>query len=381
NGEVLNAEAVRFSVERARSLPGSLETFVKDVDLDKVEIVDEYTLRFISRKVVANLPYHLAFLEILPPTYYSSTSPDQLATAPMGSGPYQVSNWTPGEKLVLEAMPTYWKGAPALPQLIFETAPLAAERLAALRAGKVSLVTDLPPTKVDQWNIPDSRIEAIESTQRVFIGLRVEPGSPLADKRVRQALNYGVNVEQIVDNALEGYGERYGSWVNPPANNPELKPWPYDPERARELLAQAGYQAGFTTTLRLPTDVYEQNIKIANAIAQQLGQIGVILEVETVARPTYSRQLLSGDIPPLFFLSLNSRGDGLEDETLAQAANTFNENSKTRLLNEAQAIAYDEAPWIWLWRSYDFYAISQAIEWSPRRDGLVYLYKPLSTTP
>ena len=78
----------------------------------------------------------------------------------------------------------------------------------------------------------------------MFIGIRAEEGSPLADKRVRQALNYGINVEQIVDDWLEGYGERYGSWVNPPWNNPELAPWPYDPDLARTLLAEAGYPDG-----------------------------------------------------------------------------------------------------------------------------------------
>jgi peptide/nickel transport system substrate-binding protein len=400
NGELLDAETVRFSVERAQTMPGSLETFAKDVDLDKVEIIDDYTLRFVTRKVVSNLPYYLAFLEILPPTYYSTTSPDQLALAPIGSGPYQLDNWTPGERLVLEAVPTYWRGAPALPQLIFEAAPFAPERLAALRAGNASLVTDLAPTNADQWNLPDSRIEAIESTQRVFIGLLVEAGSPLADKGVRQALNYGVNVKQIVNNLLEGYGNRYGSWVNPPANNQDLTPWPYDPDQARDLLIQAGYEEGFTTTLRSPSDVHDQDSSIAEAIAQQLAEIGVIVNVEPVTWSTYTSQLLSGDVPPLFLLRLNSRGDGLEDvtnlsrtfafnvtgwqsvpfeDTLEQAADTFNENSKSRLLNEAQAIAYDEAPWIWLWRSYDFYGVSQTLEWSPRRDGLVNLYKPVSS--
>jgi peptide/nickel transport system substrate-binding protein len=286
-------------------------------------------------------------------------------------------------------------------RLVFQTVSPVDERLAALLVGEVILVTDLPPMPVAEWNSPGSRLEAIESTQRMFIGLHIEEGSPLADKRVRQALNYGVDVGQIINDWLEGYGEPYGSWVNPPINNPELAPWPYDPDLARELLAEAGYSQGFTTTLRTPAGAYYHDVNISQAIAQQLGEIGVTVEVKTVSNwGIYARELLTGDTAPLFLLTLNSRGDALEDaknlssefafnptewqnesfeEVLRRATNTFNEDSRTRLLNEAQAIAYDEAPWIWLWRQCHFYGVSQSLDWTPRRDGLVYLYKPVAT--
>lgn len=402
NGEPLNARAVRFSIERAQSMPGSLETFAQDVHLERVEIVSDYVLRIVTRQPLPNLPYHLAFLEILPPVYYSETDADQLVVAPVGSGPYEVEQWTQGEALVLQAVPTYWKGAPAWPRLIFQTVPQAQDRLAALRDGEAALVTDLPPIQAAEWDSSNSRLEAIESTQRMFIGLRTEEGSPLVDKRVRQALNYGVDVEQIVDDWLAGYGDRYGSWVNPPSNNLALTPWPYDPYLARALLAEAGYGEGFTATLTLhtPTDVYYHDVAIAEAIAQQLGEIGITVEVEAFDWVTYARQLLSGDTASLFLLGLNSRGDGLEDVknlssafafnptgwqnesfegALRQAANTFNENARARLLNEAQSIAYDEAPWIWLWRQYEFYGVRDDLTWKPRPDGLIYLYQPMTT--
>ncbi|HXW00475.1 MAG TPA: ABC transporter substrate-binding protein, partial [Anaerolineae bacterium] len=240
NDEPLTAEAVRFSIERAQTLPGSLETFAQDVGLEKVEVMNDYTLHLTTRQPVANLPYHLAFLEILPPVYYTDTDPNQVALAPVGSGPYQVTSTEDGA-LVLDSVPSYWWGAPALPRLIFKVIPEAEQRLAALAAGEASLVTDLPPTSADQWDVPNSRLEAIESTRRLFVGMRMGEGTPLANKQVRQALNYGVNVGEIIDNNLAGYGDRYGSWVNPPANNPDLEPWPYDPDTARTLLAEAGY--------------------------------------------------------------------------------------------------------------------------------------------
>jgi peptide/nickel transport system substrate-binding protein len=397
NGEPVNAEAVRFSIERAQSMPGSLETFAEEVGLKQINVIDDYTIRLITRKPASDLPYYLTSLEILPPLYYSETGADQVAKAPVGSGPYRLSQWQAGQALVLEAVPDYWQGAPSLPGLVFQIVSQPQERLAALRLGRADLITDLPPIPTARWNIPNSRLATVETTQRMFIGIRIVTNSPLADKRVRQALNYSINVEQIAETWLAGYGDRYGSWVNGPATHPELDPWPYDPNLARRLVAEAGYPQGFTTTLRTPIGMYEEDVNIAKAVAQQLAQVGVMVEVEAVDQNVYMEQLLSGDIAPLFLLALNSQGNGLEDirnlskdftfnltgwqnelfeEKLRQAADSHNQAAQSLFLTEAQAIAYDEAPWIWLWRSHRFYGVSQDLTWEPRPDGLIYLYKP-----
>jgi peptide/nickel transport system substrate-binding protein len=396
NGEPVNADAVRYSIERAQSLPDSLETFAEDTSLEGVEVQDEYTLRLVTADPVANLAYHLSSLEILPPTYYAETDPDSLSQAPAGSGPYQVKEWVPGEKVVLEAVPTYWKGPPTHSVLIFQTVPDVDDRLQALRDGNLALVTNLPPLRTDEWDIANSRLEAIESSKRMFVGIHIDQDSPLADERVRQALNYALDITQITQDLLKEYGSRYGSWVNPPADNTQLAPWPYDPAQARALLAHAGYPDGFATTLYTPSGVYDQDVAIARAIAEQLGQVGISVQVESVDWNTYVDQLLSDTPPPLFFLGMNSRGDALEDvknlsidfqfnptgwqnesfeDTVRRAQYSFNENVQARLLNDAQAIGYDQAPWIWLWRQYDFYGVSEQLDWTPRRDGLVYMYR------
>jgi peptide/nickel transport system substrate-binding protein len=395
NGEPVNADAVRYSIERAQSLPDSLETFAEDISLERVEVVDEYTLRLVTGDPVANLPYHLSSIEILPPVYYSETNPDQLGQAPVGSGPYQVTEWMPGEKVVLEAVPAYWKGAPTHSSVVFQTVPDADDRLQALRDGEATLITHLPPLRPDEWDIANSRLEAIESTKRMFVGIHVDQDSPLADESVRQALNYAVDVTQITKDWLKEYGKRYGSWVNPPGDNVQLTPWDYDPARTKALLEEAGYPDGFATTLHTPKGVYAQDVAIAHAIAEQLGQVGITVQVESVDWDTYVGQLLSDTPPPLFFLGMNSRGEAMEDvknlsvdfpfnptgwqnesfeDTVQRAQYSFNEDARTRLLNEAQAIGYDQAPWIWLWRQYDFYGVSQELDWAPRPDGLVYMY-------
>ncbi|MCB9079300.1 MAG: hypothetical protein H6631_16995 [Anaerolineaceae bacterium] len=399
NGEPVNAEAVRFSIERSQSnSTNSLETFASEVGLANVEIIDDNTIRLVTKQPVANLPYHLSFLEILPPGYYADIDLNQATTKPIGSGPYQVTEWHQGDPVVLDAFADYWQGAPEISQLIFKSVPNSQARIAALSEGEAALVTDLPPA--DQESFDAGRLASVESTQRLFVGMRVTADSPLANPQVRQALNYAVNVQQLIDDYQAGYGMPYGSWVSGPAGNPELSPWPYDPERARSLLEEAGYAEGFSTTLHTPVGVYPNDEEIAQAIAQQLGQIGVEVKVVPISNwDVYVRELFNNPEIALFLLRLNSHQDGLEDvsnlspgflfnptgwqndafeDLLSRAVNTFNEESRNRLLQEAQAVAYEEAPWLWLWQPYHFYGVSPDLKWTPRADGLIYLYR--STT-
>lgn len=401
NGEILDAEAVRFSIERAQSLPNSVKVFATDINLKNIEIIDDFTIRISTDQPIANLPYYFASLDLLPPGYYSETSPEQLAVAPIGSGPYKLSAATNDERFVLEAIPDYWLGTPVVSQIVFQTVPSLEDRLTTLANEELALATDLPPIAAAAWDVPGSNLVAIEGTQRLFIGINIQPGSPFEKQEVRQALNYAVNVEQIIADWFEGYGTPYGSWVNPPYNNPDLAPWAYDPEQARKLLIQAGYGNGFTTTLALPTGLYYQDVAIAESVAAQLEAVGIKVSLEKFEWPVYFRYLLSDNRPPLFLLGMNSHGQGLEDvknisthfafnltnwqndffeAAVKRAMNTFDDSARARHLNRAQAIAYDEAPWIWLWRPYDFYGVTENFDWQPRRDGLINLYQAATTS-
>jgi peptide/nickel transport system substrate-binding protein len=396
NGEPVNAEAVRFSIERAQSMPGSLKTFAYDTQLEQIEVLDDHRLRLVTATPIANLAYHVSSIEILPPIYYAETDPDQLAMAPIGSGPYQVAEWTPGERITLTAVDGHWKGTPNWSQIIFETEPDLQARLQALRDGTANLVADLEPTREEEWDLPDARLVTIESTKRLFVGMHVAPDSPFSDRAVRQALNYGTDVATLVEMSHKGYGERYASWVNPPGNNLQLEPWDYDPERARALLAEGGYPDGFVTTLHAPSGVYFEDVAIAYAIAEQWGELGITVEVEIHEWPDYVTTLLSDSPPPLFLLGLNSRANPLQDtrnlssafafnptgwenpsfeDAVRRAQSNFNESARARHLNEAQSIAYEEAPWIWLWRQVDFYGVAQSLPWTPRADGRIYLFE------
>jgi peptide/nickel transport system substrate-binding protein len=383
-------------LERTASLESSVETFADDVALQDVEIIDDYTIRIHTANPVVSMAYKLATVEMLPPLYYTQTAPEDLVYNPVGSGPYRLAGWDP---VVLEANADYWRGAPAIDTLVFLAESDGDRRLARLADGDVDLVTNLSPDQAAAANTERSRLVAIESTRRLFVGLRYEEGTPLANQRVRQALNYAVDVQALVNEFHAGYGQRYGSWVNPPNADPNLQPWPYDPEAAQELLALAGYPQGFEIALDTPVGRYYQDQQIAEAISAQLAQVGITVTVQSRSWPAYAEErLIPQKTAPLFLLSLMSRGNGLEDvrnlaydfpynptlwydsrfeNLLGTVGETFNNTLRTSLLRQAQAIAYEEAPWIWLWRPYLFYGASQGLdEWQPRADGLIYLYSP-----
>jgi peptide/nickel transport system substrate-binding protein len=403
NGEPFNAQAVKFSLERTAQLEHSLETFASDVSLQSVEVIDDYTVHIHTHEPAVSMVYELSTVEMLPPAYYAQATPEDVARSPVGSGPYQWVGLDPEGRLILEANANYWRGAPAISTLVFEVEPGVDKRLTRLAEGDAHLVTDLSPDQVEAADTEYTRLAAIEGTRRLFVGLRSQDGSPLADKRVRQALNYAIDVQALINEFHAGYGQRYGAWVAFPDANPDLAPWPYDPDMARDLLAQAGYPGGFEIAMDTPVGRYYQDRQIAEAIAAQLAEVGITVTVQPQEWSVYVRdRLIPKETAPLFLLSLASRGDSLEDTRnlaynfpfnptlwyseefealLGQAEEAFNQNLHLDLLQRAQAIAYEEAPWIWLWRPYLFYGVSGDLDWwRPRADGLVYLYAPAPAT-
>ena len=177
----------------------------------------------------------------------------------------------------------------------------------------------------------------------------------------------------------------------------ESDPWPYDPELARQLLAEAGFPDGFTTTLRSPVGFYYRDVDIATEIVRQLQEVGVNVELSKETNSSiYVRELLQNNTTSLFLLGLNSYGDPMEDalsllpgfaynpilwqsteyaNLVRNAKTNFNESSRLRLLQQAQGIVHDQAPVIGLWKAYDFYGVDNQLDWTPRPDGLVSVYK------
>ncbi|MEK6710299.1 MAG: ABC transporter substrate-binding protein [Nitrospinota bacterium] len=409
NGEPLDARAVKFTFERMQDekLNAQIEV-AKSIALERVEEVDTHTVRLHTRMPVAFLPAWLVNAFILPPKYYSSTPPREVLSKPVGTGPYKLTAWVKGDHIRMEANPGWWKGKPKIPAVVWRGVPIPTARAKELESGDADLITDIT---VDQAKALEGKVGGIsvfkvQSGRRVYIGIRTDWG-PFGDRRVRQAMNYAVNFDRITDKFLRGYGTRMASVVLYPNNNPNVERYPYDPAKAKALLAEASLKDtdgdgvleynGVPLRLKMdvPMDRYLQGENIAEAVTADLRAVGIHVEIQWLAWPAFLSSQRKKTLAPLYFHGLSSAfieetdlgvvRPGLfanltgwknpaftEDYRLLQQR--WDVKGREKISYDLQALIREEAPWIFLWNQFEFFAGSARILWwTPRSDERIYI--------
>jgi peptide/nickel transport system substrate-binding protein len=220
----------------------------------------------------------------------------ELARNVSGTGPFVLAEWRPKERVALRANEKYWGGRPPLDRIVFRPIPNSAARLAALEAGDVSLAAPVLPQDVERLTKnPALEVIAVPGGDNLQMPL-VMLEKPLADRRVRQALNYAVDKEAIAKVIYRGYAR--------PLTDAPLAPatwgyqavgsyYPFDRARARALLKDAGYEAGFKLKAIAPEGRYVNDRQTAEAVANFLKQVGVDVELQTFEWGTYVGKLLN----------------------------------------------------------------------------------------
>jgi len=221
---------------------------------------------------------------MLPPRYFAEVGAEGFASAPVGTGPFTFVEWVPDDRVTLVANENYWegsyKGMPWVDTVIFRPIPEAATRAAELEAGGVHLIQDVLPDQMDDLEEAGLVVVPDEAFQLQYVFFIIDDATvPTHDVRVRQALNYAVDVDAIIENLLAGLGSRVASPVGPGylGYNPDVEPYPYDPQKARDLLAEAGYANGFETTLDVTTAGHTDAI---DAAVGYLSEVGVTVEIQ-----------------------------------------------------------------------------------------------------
>jgi len=363
------------------------------------EALDEYTLKIETDgpwpALLSFLPFHL----MVP-----AATGDGLIEQPIGTGPFRFVEWQRGQRVVLERYDGYYGGSPELPpvgpaqvrRVIFQVLPEPATRLAALRAGEIDIMVDVP---VDQMGAieadPNLELLAVNGTRSFFMEMNVQK-PPFTDPRVRQAINYAVDVQAIVDGVLNGLATRTPTLLSPQAFafDDSLEPYPYDPERARALLEEAGVGRGFAMTI----DTMPDNRSAAEVIAFYLQQVGIQAQVQTWGdygamidairrgdRDAWVDSWGNATLDPSDIaepkLQTGGRGNysGYSnprvDELLALAARSSDPAAREAAYREVQQIIYDEAPMLFGWVAQDLYAINRRVEgWRPSPDSRINLH-------
>jgi len=271
NGEPFNAAAVVASFDRLRALGTTIAPLFAPVE--KVAVVDEYTVKFETDGPYAPLLKNLFFLKIVPP---QASQGDDFSGNPVGTGPFKFVSWEPGVKVVLEANREYWrKGVPGVDRLTFVEIPEPTTAVTALLNGEVDLVAGVPPEQTSAIsaaaNFTAAQPEKTVQVKYLWMNCR----GPLADPKVRTALWYAIDIPTIAETVFEGLGavptSMIGAGVFGYSPMPQI---PYDPDLAKALLAEAGYPNGFATTLKF--NAADLRVpELAEVIRAELSMIGI----------------------------------------------------------------------------------------------------------
>ncbi|MFC1491913.1 ABC transporter substrate-binding protein [Nitrospinota bacterium] len=287
NGEPVDAHAVKFSLERIIKPKLKSRQISYFRTIDHVEVVDRYTARLHTKYPDMFIIRPLTqYGQIVPPKYYSSHDLKYLARHPVGSGPYKLKSWKKGVGMVYEAKPNYWQpGVPRIKHGVVKVIPEPTTRVSALVAGDIDVADAIPPQliKLVKGN-PKLELIAGPSPRTCYWIIVIKPGSPWADRRVRQALNYAFDKDSLVKNVLQGRANVVATNVGPTSYgfNPDLKPYPYDPAKAKKLLAEAGYPNGFSLEMWTPLGRYMAGKQVSEAMAEMLEKVGIKVNLHVV---------------------------------------------------------------------------------------------------
>ena len=404
DGEHFNAETVKYVVERgldpqyqwSGNTPGYVYT---SIGLQSAEVVDEYTINIILDRFEPDAPGYIGEVFMHSVKYYQDNSLEKVAQEPMGCGPYKLVKWIKDDSLVLERWDGYWGEAPEIKTIIFRPIPEASTAVAELLAGNVHVVSKVPPDQSATIDASDiAHMNPISGGRRMYVGFEQICNAPgcdaVKDVRVRQALNMAVDVQTILDGLFYNKGVREGGIVNPPNKNPAVEAYPYDPEKAKQLLTEAGYPDCFSATLATPNGRYSKDKEIALAVAADLQKVGCNIEVVPYEWSSYVPMIRSKELPALFLLGsgsdflsawydlsdLNSVEASTNyvnwqndewDNLVAKLKVTYDPAERKDITDRLQMIVHEDAPWLFIYMQVDWYAVSNDIDWTPRADEIM----------
>ena len=404
NGEEFNADDVIYTLDRIFE-PDSGRTTYNLKGLSSWEKVDDFTVDLHTSGPVVDMPTRLYDMAILPDEYCASVSEEEFGIHPVGCGPYKLDEWQTNDYISLVANENYWGEASQCTKITFRTIPEISTRLAELMAGTIDIVVDLNPDYVDTVNGYDGYSAVAALSKRVpYIGIDLlnnDSPAELKDVRVRQALNYAIDRDAIIDNLFKGYANKistiwredyvgYSDELSGPGNA-----YPYDPEKAKSLLAEAGYADGFTIDLYYTPAMFLKEEETCLAVASYLEDIGLTVNVIEHEYNALRAELINGQenhlVKGLYGWNwgakpqtpdghlagaLESSGitsyysDAHMDELIAQLRITDGDERVT-VAEKLQAYIYEQCPYVFLWQQMDIYGVADRISWTPRLDQYI----------
>jgi peptide/nickel transport system substrate-binding protein len=397
NGEDFNADAVKFTIDRIIDPNAKSPTLSYIRTVEGVEVVDSYTVRIKTDGPDPLLPTRMSRYPayVVPPKYVAEVGNDAFATKPVGTGPYKFVEFIPDQHVILEANPDYWRGAPSIGKVTWRAIPDDTARMTALVTGEVDLIENVPVDLAPMIkSSPDADLVQVKNGGlTIYLGL-VMSEKPLDNVKVRQALDMAIDRKSIVDNILQGMASVKGTQVGPADfGYVDIPAAAYDPAKAKALLAEAGLPDGFAIKMQ-STHRYMKDGEIAQAIAQQFGDIGVKIEQEVLDWSVYVQQVPRKG--PIFMLGWGSTqtldadaavyaimktGEPYStasipelDKLLDESRQIVDPEARKAVLEKIQKLAAEQVPLITLYQEDSLYGKSKKVGFEGRPDARIPVY-------
>lgn len=394
DGSRLTAEDVAFSVNRIID-PDLKSPQLSQFNLiESAEVVNDTMVRIVTKSAFPALLAQLVKLSIVPKAYVESVGDADFNLNPVGSGPYQLVEWRKGVETELAAYEDYWRGTPPFPTVLFRAVPDVSTMIADLRTGRADLIRNVPPDQAVSITSSTGVNLLSAPTERVgYLYINAQAGLT-ADIRVRKAIAHAIDRQTLIDALLEGYAAPVNIIGAEPifGYTPDVEGYDYDPERAVELIKEAGAEGATVEFLTSPS----YNRALVEAIQQMVNEVGLNVEISSSDQATFlmrrqgeaenagglavgawscACQDADGIIYPLFRSGSiwakysNEAYDALVDE----ARGTLDTDRREELYAQAYEILREDVPGIGLYQVYALYGAAENLEWTPTANEAMFI--------
>jgi peptide/nickel transport system substrate-binding protein len=410
NGEDFDADAARFSILRPIDPANKADARTTYAGISAVDVLDKYTINVKTAKPDPALLLRMTgFSMTMVAPAWAAQSPDVFSKEAYGTGPYKLASWSgPLQDWTLVANEQYWGGAPKIKKVRIKTIPELATRTAALRSGEVHVAKDVAVEEVDAINKSGRALAKTTPSNRIPYYVMEVRKPPCNNKLLRQAINYAANLDGIIQSVLYGNATRVATTVAPwhVGFHPDLKPYPYDPDKAKALMNEAGVSNGFDLNIHYIQGRYLKDKEVAEAMAQELNKVGIRAKPVLREAALNTQEDLDQHLDGLIFASWGNwifdadnqlyvrwhssardtanggkgqsslpYGNPEFDNLVEQARVELDPNKRLDLYKKAQQILYDDAAALFMWTLTDMYGVDNWVVWEPRKDEMVWAHE------
>lgn len=398
NGEPFNADAVKFSLERILSPELKSPQRANYSLIDRVDIVDPQTVHVITKEPFPALSAYLTTHRVVPPKYTKEKGADFLAANPVGTGPYKFVEWAKGDHITLEANPQYWNGSPPAKRVLFRAVPENSTRIANLLAGRSDLIFSVNPDDEGRVTGQQGLTVLRSPTERIaYLMMQTMDkfDSPTKNPKLREAIGYAIDREGLLEVLLKGHGKIVNQLLSPQhvGYAEGIKPYAYDPERAKALMREAGHGNGVKLQF-LTSPTYAIGNLVVEALQEQLKQIGITLTITSLEWSLYLKKIQNQDwqdirfgqwscscldadgvLNPLFFSESgwSSYSNPEVDRALRKGKSTLDKKARQEAYAKVLETLRAASPGIPLWQVEATYGAKKTLKWQPTVDEQFYL--------